>query len=45
MAGDAAKKMALSLVEEGQLKMVRMVYLSVVGRLKSTESLLTYRAS
>lgn len=32
--GDAAKKMALSLVEEGQPKMVRMAYLSVVGSTK-----------
>lgn len=32
--GDAAKKVELSLIEEGQPKMVRMAYLSVVGSTK-----------
>ncbi|CAI8324160.1 MAG: Maltodextrin phosphorylase [Opitutia bacterium UBA7350] len=32
--GDSAKKIALSLVEEGQPKMIRMAYLSVVGSTK-----------
>ena len=32
--GDPAKKTALSLIEEGQPKMVRMAYLSVVGSTK-----------
>jgi starch phosphorylase len=32
--GDASKKTALSIIEEGQPKMVRMAYLSVVGSTK-----------